>query len=271
LGEGLTLVELELQRGEGGVIEVAVGDLDGLFRLDDRVRFETPAPPRPKVAVIAPPGSTDRSLWALARVLVDEAQGELLESSAAATADLLLVEGGRFEEPLAKGRRYLIFGSRGLATAENEVAQPLLHDWDRSHLVTGGLDLSGLAVQRGLTVGVEPGPVVPLIQSDRGPLLVALAEPRTLWFRFTLAESNLGILPDFPRLCRRGLAYLFGAEHVQSPMVDGLQDLHESRIEPQPALAPGAPVAWRRPELHLGLWCVLAALGLWALRSWLTP
>jgi hypothetical protein len=135
--------------------------------------------------------------------------------------------------------------------------------------VTRGLDLSGLVVDRAVRVRA-PATARTLILGEDGPLLLALEEPRALLFLFELGASNLASLPDFPRLARRAVAWLFRPDELLPEPV-GLLDVAESALAPLIEATEPAPVRWRRQGMDLSLVLAFLALAAWTARSWIRP
>lgn len=201
-------VSLDLQRlPGGGELELRVMLPGDVLPADDVRRLRLPPLPAPRVAVLEDEAAGPFAAVA-AKALAEEVRGKVVEAAAGGEVGLLLVDGG-VTSMAAGAVRALTFGARLPGQEEPEAwLSPQGIDWDREHVVTRGLDLSELEVDRAWRDLLPEGE--PLIWSDEGgqrePLAVLVQGEgvASLHFAFRLRDANLPLLAAFPQLLRRG-------------------------------------------------------------------
>jgi hypothetical protein len=267
-------VKLECKRtAAGGRLELQLRTPGDALPADDVWACELPPLPAPRIAVLCD-AEAGPAVHAAAKTLAEEVAGSVVEASAGEAA-FLLAEGGRADlQPGAV--RALSFGTQ--LRKEDRPAvwpEPTVVDWDRSDPLTAGLDLSELRIAQAwhgilprgkvlITGQVSGGPTEPLL------VLVEGSGIASLHAAFRLQDSNLPSLAALPQLLRRSLLRAYGQGALIKPDPHNLDaagnesDLRQrggGRDRPLPAFA--------MPGSNLTALCLVLALCLLALRSWL--
>ena len=249
----------------GGALELRAELPGDVLATDDARVVRLPPLPAPRIAVLADAEAVPFAAVA-AQALADEVQGRVVAPTRGGEVGLLLVDGG--EAKLVPGAvRAMTFGTRLDGGSEPEVWQPGGGlEWARDHVVTRGLDLSELRVDRAWRDVLPDGE--PLLWAgagaDRRPLAVLVQGDgvASLHFAFRLQDGNLPLLAAFPQLLRRGFVRSYGdaaALVVEgSPPPAGEVDLQDAVAGPSRPLPEFGGV-----ERSLARWCL--ALGLLAL------
>jgi hypothetical protein len=125
-------------------------------------------------------------------------------------ADVTLFDRCAPEAP--PNRPYVLFRPprRGwLPVEDEEIVQPEIGTWDRSHRVLENVALEDLVVDR--AVRARDTEAQRLAGSPADPLILAGTEPtKWLLLTFALEDSNLPLLPGFPILLSNALSWLSG-------------------------------------------------------------
>jgi hypothetical protein len=229
LGPGRTRVTLFLARRAGEDCRIALPSADDdALALDDAVALRVAAPVAGRIGLMGATTDDGASLaLRSARLLAELAGAELVAVSGGERVDLLVVDGGQLA---AAPPRSLSFGT-AFAELPPRLA-PRLADWDRSHPLSAGLDLSELTVRQALAGAALPADGMVLIAAADGPLAVAREQDgqRSVHFAFRLEDSNLPLLAALPQLLRRSLAWV-GGEGSRSRVLDaGPLDAAESEL-----------------------------------------
>lgn len=254
----------------GGSLELRVELAGDALAEDDRRVLELPPLPAPRVAVLADEAAGPFAA-AAAEALAQEVGGRVVPATTGGEVGLLLVDGGAADlEP--GGARALTFGSILAGQPEPEPwVSPGDLDWDREHVLTRGLDLSELRVDRAWRGLLPEGePLVWSLEGGRRAPLAVLAQGdgvASLHFAFRLRDANLPLLAAFPQLLRRGFVRSYDRAvklQADAPALPASElDLRYAQpAQSRPLRTFGAPGE------SLARWCVavgLLALGLRAL------
>lgn|GEM_PF-4907396 len=256
-------VNLGLRRAAiGGDVELRAVLADDVLCGDDVRVLRLPPLPAPRIAVLA---DSDAGPFApvAAEALADEVKGHVVPATAGGEVGLLIVDGGVAElEP--GSARAITFGARLAGQLDPEPwLAPAGIDWDREHVLTRGLDLSELQVDRAWR-GVLPDGQ-PILWSEEGGLRAPLAVlsqgdgVASIHFAFRLQDSNLPLLAAFPQLLRRGFVRSYDA--AASLTIEGAAppagelDLRYAQLATS---RPGS--AFGQPTRSLARWFVAAGL-----------
>lgn len=264
-------VRLALRRTRaGGPLGLRLSVPGDALALDDGWAAVLPPLPAPRIAVLADgePGSTFATR--AAEALAAEVGGEVVAATAGEEAGLLLVEGG--SAALEPGSApFWTFGTLRPGEKPAVWADPLVVDWDRQDPLMAGLDWSELRIAHALDGALPEGQELLWGSGagrERRPLAVLVegARAASLHFAFRLQDSNLGLLPAFPQLLRRGFLRAHReAARIAVTTPPPAPEESDLRGPPPPADRPlpgfGAPA---RP---LAPWCLLLALVLLAVRA----
>jgi hypothetical protein len=210
-------IPLALQRtAPGGPLSIELALAGDGQPGDDVIRLALPPLPAPRITILCE-GEPSPVLRAAAASLAGEVGGTVVQSGSADGVGFLLVEGGQ-ADVAAGDPRVVAFGCRPLREEPGAVevwARPQVVDWVRTEPILEGLDFSELRVEHALRGSLPPGR--PLLLGDvPGQAPEPLAVLRTagsgaaLHFAFRLQDSNLGLLPAFPQLMRRGFVAAHG-------------------------------------------------------------
>lgn len=210
-GPGRAGVTFELQRREGGVIELALSE-GGVLASDDAAAVVVRDAPRTSVILARRAAAVQSPSDFLLEDALREITGDRLRVVSAADVPSLAASGGIGPDALLVLDRVAIpprLSAPVLAFVESpqaaaETSRALV--WVRDHPVLRDVSLDALLV---LGVGsVEPRPQdLPLATSERGPLIVAREaerlesgdlQPRQVIVCFALERSNWPLLPGFP-------------------------------------------------------------------------
>lgn len=258
----------ELERTTaGGAVRVRLAVPGDVLDTDDGWEAVLPPLPAPRIGYLADDDGDGGTFARVAvQALAEEVGGSVVPVIAGREVGLLLLDGG--SSRLAAGQvRALTFGTRlGDAPEPALWRLPVVADWDRGAVLTAGLDLSELRVERAWR-GVLPAGEAFLWADEAGervPLAVVVGtgDVASVHFAFRLQDSTLPLLPAFPQLLRRAFVRAYGpgaAPRVRTaPPAAGELDLQRPATgvdRPLPAFG-GAP-------RDLAPWCLV--LGLWAL------
>jgi hypothetical protein len=223
-GVGGRLVVRIVRSARGG--EESASSHQDAVSLDDSVVIELPPPPRPEIVVRAE-GEPTPALRAAARALAIECGGKVVLGDTTERAGFLLMEGGALAAMPSFGVRMLSFGT-AFGDRTSRTPQSRTIDWNRTHAVTAGLDLSELEVELALDWTGDKTFAAPgdglchvLIGSEKRPLAVlrGAADWASVHVAFDLKDSNLFKLAAFPQFVRRCFAASYGrkAQPVVAP------------------------------------------------------
>jgi len=236
LRAGRGVGHLDLDRDQGGMVEISLEGPGDALQLDDHLRFWLPPPPAPDIALLS---EVESSLWLrkAAEVLAIESGGRV-QIEPSGQAGFALVEGGWLQQRWGRGISFGTAFGEPSSTPIDARVDPLVLDWDRDDPVTKGLDLSDLHIARALDAKLLPEGK-PLLWAQDGALMVlaGAGARRSLHLAFELSDSNLPLLSAFPQLLRRAFARCYGDMarariELASLLSSAESDLHVVRPQP---------------------------------------
>lgn len=241
---------------------------------DNRHALTLPPLPAPRIAVLAEQDAGPFAMVAAA-ALADEVAGEVVALEAGVAAGMLLVDGGFVALQAANGelarRRVLTFGTRLSPEATSEPwLSPAPIDWSRSSVLTRGLDLSELRIERAWRNILPDGEAfLWWVDGDnRVPLgvLVDAGETASVHFAFRLEDSNLPLLPAFPQLLRRAFVRSYGQTET-SIATPSVSPASEHDLSAPAAADDRALPQFGSQDVGLARWFVCAGLVALAFRA----
>ena len=163
----------------------------------------------------------------------------------------------------------ILFGTR-FSTSRNAQGLEGRLDWQRTHDLLRGLDLSTLRSKRRVLFGsVEPADSETLAWVSGEALILLSKQHSFLWLGVSLADSNLSTQPFLPLLCIRALAALLPS--AGKATLTALLDPVESDIAATKPLPRADTPRFYRPPRAYWPWLLAAAMCLLLLRAVLFP
>lgn len=263
-----------LRQPAGGRLELQLRSSDDALAADDTWACQLPPLPAPRIAVWCD-AEAGPAIHVAADAMAAEVGGSVVAAGSGEPAAFVLAEGGQAD--LRPGAvRSLSFGTRLPGVEQpvpwNDVA---VLDWDRTDALTAGLDLSELRIAQAWRGILPKGKVLITGQVTGGPpepLLVYVAGPEgiaSLHAAFRLQDSSLWMLAAFPQLLRRSLLRAYGEAAAIVPDPQNLTATSESDLQQRGGGTDRPLPAFATEGRNLTVWCLVLALLLLALRSWL--